>query len=91
MSSESSETVTTATAATRDQARPEESVREIEREIDHLDETIDDAREAVVKARDAGSLASPGERQPEPALQDEGGTDSPSAPEGENADNEDGH
>lgn len=89
MSSESSETATpaaSATSATRDQARPEESVREIEREIDHLDETIDDAREAVVKARDAGSLASPGERQPEPALQDEGGTDSPSAPE-----NEDGH
>jgi hypothetical protein len=45
---------------------PEQDVREIERESRHLEQTMDQAREAVNRALRADSLAAPGDEHPDP-------------------------
>ena len=53
------------TVAAPPNARSIAALREMEQESEHLDQTVNDAREAVRAAHEADSMASPGERNGE--------------------------
>jgi hypothetical protein len=66
--------------------RPQDEVSAIEQETDHLARTIDKAREAVHRARQADSMASPGAEfrpEPEPETPAEPEPETPTEPEPE--------